>query len=99
MSADLFTLADERLIRIPSPSTSVEAAKSILPCRTVLQKQILTILRVQGPMTAGELEQMSCFAHYGPSTVRKRVTELKDDLHAIVETGEVRNRMKVWRAA
>jgi phage FluMu protein gp41 len=98
MSADLFTLADERLVRIPSHSTSVEAAKSILPCRTVLQQQILTVLKVQGPMTAGELENLSCFRNYGFSTVRKRVSELKNDLR-IAETGEVRKRMTVWRVA
>jgi hypothetical protein len=76
MTADLFTLADERLVRIPSHSTSVEAAKSILPCRTVLQQQILTALKTHGPMTDGELENLECFSHYGPSTVRKRRSEL-----------------------
>lgn len=97
MSADLFTLADERLIRIPSHSTSVEAAKSILPCRTVLQSQILSALKTQGPMTDGELEKLPLFSTYGPSTVRKRRSELYQD-GRVLETGKRRDGMKEWAA-
>lgn len=93
--SDLFTLADERLVRIPDHETSIEAAKAILPCRRILQQQILNALIVRGPMTDGELEKLECFSRYGPSTVRKRRSELFQDLR-VVDTGERRNGMKVW---
>lgn len=94
-TADLFTLADQRMIRLPSHETSVEAARAVLPCRTVLQQQILSALLANGPMTDGELETLPQFASYGPSTVRKRRSELYQD-GRVVETGEKRNRMMVW---
>lgn len=93
---DLFDLADQRLIRLPSHSTSVEAAQSILPCRTVLQAQILNALIVHGPMTDGELEKLEQFKDYGPSTVRKRRSELYQD-GKVLATEERRDRMIVWR--
>lgn len=95
--SDLFTLADERLIRIPSHETSVEAAKAILPCRTILQQQIVNALLTRGPMTDGELEKLDRFAGYGPSTVRKRRSELLQD-GKVVWTGKTRDRMKEWAA-
>ena len=94
---DLFSLADERLVRIPSHETSIEAAKAVLPCRTVLQQQILSALVARGPMTDGELENLPQFASYGPSTVRKRRSELYQDGRVIL-TGEKRDRMNVWSA-
>lgn len=95
--SDLFTLADERLVRIPDHSTSIDAAKAIMPCRTVLQQQIVTALLARGPMTDGELEKLEQFANYGPSTVRKRRSELYHD-GKIIPTGKRRDGMKEWAA-
>lgn len=97
-SIDLFTLADQRMVRIPSHETSIDAAKSVLPCRTVLQSQILSALKVHGPMTDGELESLPQFSVYGPSTVRKRRSELFHDGRVRL-TGERRDRMNVWEVA
>ncbi len=95
---DLFALADERLHRVPDHETSIAAAKSILPCRTVLQQQIVNALIARGPMTDGELERLPMFADYGPSTVRKRRSELYQD-GRVVPTGARRDGMKEWAAA
>lgn len=83
------------MVRIPSHDTSVQAAKAVLPCRTVLQQQILSALIARGPMTDGELENLPQFADYGPSTVRKRRSELYHD-GRVRPTGETRDRMNVW---
>lgn len=40
------------------------------------QRLVLTQLRAHQPITAVELEEMPPFREWGPSTVRKRVTEL-----------------------
>lgn len=78
--------------------TSIDASERIAKsCKTELQREIWRILRNAGPMTDGELERMDCFSHYAPSTVRKRRSELYQD-GRLAETGEVRSRMKVWRA-
>lgn len=95
---DLFTLADERLHRIPDHETSIAAAQSVLPCRRILQQQILTALLVRGPMTDGELEKLPQFASYGPSTVRKRRSELYQD-GRVIPTGKRRDGMKEWAPA
>lgn len=94
---DLFALADERMVRIPDHSTSIDAAKAILPCRTVLQQQIINALLARGPMTDGELENLEQFKQYGPSTVRKRRSELYQD-GRVIWTGKTRNKMKEWAA-
>lgn len=99
---DLFKAADlarERLVRIPDHETSISAAQSVLPCRTVLQQQIVTALISWGPQTAGELEKLPMFSKYGPSTVRKRVSELsKADPPRVIWTGVTRDKMKEWAA-
>jgi hypothetical protein len=48
-------------------------------------------------MTDGELENLPVFAHYGPSTVRKRRSELYQ-AGRVAETGARRGKMNVWRA-
>jgi hypothetical protein len=78
--------------------TSVDAAERVAPGRQRLQDEVHAVLIKFGPMTAGELEVLPQFSHYGPSTVRKRVSELFKEHHRIVDTGIVRDRMKVWRA-
>ncbi len=97
---DLFELSDEldRMHRRPDHETAIAAARSVLSCRSELQAAILDVLKMCGPMTDGELEQYPTFSVYGPSTVRKRRSELYQ-AGQVAPTGETRNRMKVWRAA
>ncbi len=44
-----------------------------------------------------EVYAITLFSHYGPSTVRKRRSELFQD-GKVEKTGEVRSRMSVWKA-
>ena len=74
--------------------TSIEAARVVAEFRTVLQQQIFEVLQVR-PMTDGELENLPQFMSYGPSTVRKRRSELYQ-AGLIRESGERRGRFKVW---
>lgn len=77
--------------------TSVESARVVDGFRNALQAEIHAILLSGGPMTDGELEHLPQFAHYGPSTVRKRRSELFQD-GRIYDTGTKRGRFKVWAA-
>lgn len=78
--------------------TSIDASERIArSVKTRLQEQIHAKLVELGPMTDGELEALPGFAHYGPSTVRKRRSELFQ-AHRVIDTGERRNHMKIWRA-
>lgn len=75
--------------------TSIAAAERVAKSgRKALQDRIEQLLAI--PMTDGELEKLPEFKHYGPSTVRKRRSELfKAD--RVIDTGARRNGMKVWR--
>lgn len=101
---DLFAYAEER--KLPTPDmhrkrdheTSIDASERIAKsCKTELQSAILEKLIELGPMTDGELESLPVFSHYGPSTVRKRRSELFQD-GKVEKTGELRDRMNVWKA-
>ena len=83
------------MFRVPDHHTSIESAEAIAPIRTKLQGEIYDILCLR-PMTDGELELLPQFRVYGPSTVRKRRSELYQ-AGRIEETGETRARMKVWK--
>lgn len=79
-------------------ATSIEASERVArSCKTELQAAVYAKLVELGPMTDGELEALPQFCHYGPSTVRKRRSEL---FHAgrVLDTGERRSHMKVWKA-
>lgn len=79
-------------------ATSIVASEIIArSCKTELQAAILAKLIELGPMTDGELENLPVFSHYGPSTVRKRRSELFQD-GKVEKTGELRDRMNVWKA-
>lgn len=54
--------------------------------RTELQKKILMILAESGPLNAKDLERRIEFRGLGASTVRKRISELKQ-AGEIVQTG------------
>ena len=101
---DLFAYAEER--KLPTPDmhrktdheTSIAASERVAKsCKTELQSAILEKLIELGPMTDGELESLPVFSHYGPSTVRKRRSELFQD-GKVEKTGELRDRMNVWKA-
>jgi hypothetical protein len=69
--ANVFTL-----VREGDPETSREAAASVLPLRTELQRRIYTAFMQYGPMTDAELLELPEFRGYGPSTLRTRRSEL-----------------------
>lgn len=98
---DLFAWEESRGLPTPDmhrkmdADTSIEAACRVAKSgRKALQDRIEQLLAI--PMTDGELEKLPEFSHYGPSTVRKRRSELFK-AERIVDTGARRNGMTVWR--
>ena len=87
------------MVHRDDPHTSVEAAVTIEVHRTELHERVLDAFVKYGPMTDAELEELPEFQHYGPSTIRKRRSELfqQQQLVAIGERRNARNcRMLVW---
>lgn len=95
--------------RVPGPMyrkddrvTSVAAAHAVEPKVNELHLAVLTALGPFGThgLTAEELEQLPQFRLYGPSTVRKRISELAQ-MGRISEAGTRTNSrgrsMIVWR--
>ena len=70
------------------------AAVRQLEGRTALQGRILLVLATEGPLTARELESRTEFRGYGFSTVRKRISELKQS-GMVVQVGR-KDRMAQW---
>lgn len=64
------------MVHAGDPSTSHEAAHGINQCKTKLHQRVLAAFQTFGAMTDGELEAIPEFASYGPSTLRKRRSEL-----------------------
>jgi hypothetical protein len=58
------------------PHTSVEAAVVIARKRSELHEKVLAAFADRGRMTDEQLEQLPEFQDYGPSTIRKRRSEL-----------------------
>jgi len=58
------------------PPTSKEAAQVIARRQSELQWQVCEAFRQYGSMTDEELERLPCFKTFGPSTIRKRRSEL-----------------------
>ena len=89
-----------RMVHRDDPSTSLDAAANLLPRLNTIQKKVLDALRGLGPMTDEELELLPQFADYGPSTIRKRRSELYQ-AGLVVEAGRKRNtrklKMIIWR--
>jgi hypothetical protein len=69
--------ADAPLNRRPDEPGSIAAAEAVAPRLSDLQRLVLDELRRAGPSLAVELERRPAFAHLAPSTVRKRLTELR----------------------
>ena len=82
--------------------TSREAATRVRKIGTELHNRILARLSRRKALTDEQLESLAEFRSYGPSTIRKRRSEL---FHAglITEAGTAINRrgcaMKLWRLA
>lgn len=90
------------MVHSDDPSTSIEAAIDIARRRTELHARILEAFRAHGPMTDEELEQLDEFQNFGPSTIRKRRSELYQQkaLAAVDERKNSRGyKMLVWNLA
>jgi hypothetical protein len=84
------------------PHTSVESAIVILRQQNELHVKVEAAFVEHGQMTDEQLEELPEFVGYGPSTIRKRRSELYH-AHRLVKVGEQRNRrgrkMLVWDLA
>ncbi len=68
-------------VRGSDPIESQGAAIRALEHQTWLQKELLHIIATEGPQTAKELESRASYRALGPSTVRKRLSELRHAGH------------------
>jgi hypothetical protein len=90
------------MVRHGDPSTAKAAAGAVAQHRTELHKLVLEALRTHGPMTDEDLEQLPQFKDYGPSTIRKRRSELfesKDVLSSGARKNSRNRPMIVWKIA
>jgi len=90
------------MVRNPDHSTSVEAAEKLAGGLSVLQRKVLLAFKLNGPMTDQELERLPEFAEFGPSTIRKRRSELLQSLQLVADGVKLNDhgvKMKVWRVA
>lgn len=76
---------------------SQRAAADVLPKLTAIQTAVLNIIVSEGAKTARDLESRIEFRGLGPSTVRKRVSELKQ-LGKLVQVGR-EDGMAKWDVA
>lgn len=77
MSVDDFENGElEGMVRYHDHRTSIAAANAVVLSRRALQMRVLEAFADHGVMTDEELELLPEFAHYGPSTIRKRRSEL-----------------------
>lgn len=68
-------------VRGSDPIESQGAALRALDHQSWLQKELLHIIATEGPQTAKELESRARYRALGPSTVRKRLSELRHAGH------------------
>lgn len=89
-------LARSPMHRTRDPQTSREAAAAILPKVNSLHEQVLEALAVAGDagLNDRQLEQLPQFSRYGPSTIRKRRSELYQ-LGYVTHRG-TRDGLMVW---
>jgi hypothetical protein len=87
------------MVHADDPHTSIDAAVVMAHRRTELHEQVLAAFRLYGNMTDETLENLPEFADYGPSTIRKRRSELYQQ-QALAVAGERLNsrgrKMLVW---
>jgi hypothetical protein len=85
----------------PGPSRRAAAEMKAHFTETKLHAAVLAAFRDGGPMTDGELEKLAVFDSYGPSTIRKRRSELYQ-AGKLDKAGERTNErgklMTIWRA-
>jgi len=95
-TADLPLFAPPPMVRRGDHDTSHEAAARVLPKLTALHQAVLAALDAAGArgLTDRELEQLPQFAHYGPSTIRKRRSELYQG--GILTHRGTRDGLMVW---
>jgi len=90
------------MVHADDPYTSIAAATVIIQRRTELHEKVLQAFAAHGAMTDEQLETLPEFHDYGPSTIRKRRSELFQQ-HALVPIGEAVNtrgrKMLIWRRA
>jgi hypothetical protein len=84
------------MARRRDPETSHQAAAAVLPKVHSLHEQVLSALAAAGPdgLNDRQLEQLPQFAKYGPSTIRKRRSELYQ-LGYVTHNG-TRDGLMVW---
>jgi hypothetical protein len=91
-----------RMTRRHPRATEVLAADRVARRLSELHTAVLEAFRDHGAMTDEQLEQLPRFAAYGPSTIRKRRSELLQQ-GRLVACGEATNsrgqRMKIWRVS
>lgn len=82
--------------------TAVDAAAVVARKRTELHARVLDAFEELGPMTDEMLEGLLRFRDFGPSTIRKRRSELYQQ-RALVSCGERKNtrgrKMVLWGLA
>ncbi|MBM4073795.1 MAG: hypothetical protein FJ271_33480 [Planctomycetes bacterium] len=85
------------MIRQSDHHTAVDAAAVIEPKRTELHQRVLDAFVRHGNMTDEQLEQLPEFNSFGPSTIRKRRSELYQQkaLFPVSEAVNSRGR-KMW---
>lgn len=85
------------LVRGSDPIESQHAATRQVDGQSALQRQILWVLAADGPLNAADLERRVEFRSYSPSTVRKRISELKQ-AGRLVQVGR-KDGMALWDIA
>lgn len=71
------TSLDFTLARRTDPPTSHQAALQVTKTLTERQCAVLQAIAYQGPLSGREAERLARFARWAPSSVRKRITELR----------------------
>ena len=89
------------MVHADDPYTSIDAAIVVARRRSELHEKVLAAFVRYGSMTDEQLENLPEFHEYGPSTIRKRRSELFQQ-HALVAVGDRTNtrgrKMLMWTA-
>ena len=90
------------MVHADDPYTSIDAATVVARRRNELHERVLAAFASHGAMTDEQLERLPEFHDYGPSTIRKRRSELFQQ-HALVVVGNKVNtrgrKMLIWTLA
>lgn len=97
---EAFAVPTAKLRGMVRGSDSIEsqvAAGRVLHKLSAIQLEIIKHLGWMGSLTARQIEQAPSFAHLAPSTVRKRISELKQ-MGRVVQDGR-KDGMAKWKLA